>query len=221
MTPAQPVTLTTAQGEPFQGFAAGDPHARGGVLLIHEWWGLRPHNRRWAERLAELGYRTLVIDLYDGRVTDDAAQASEWMRAVDQSVADAKLRAGLDELSRTPRKLATLGWSFGGRQALRAACLFAERVSAAVVYYSRMETDLDALRRLRGPVLGVFARQEGVWPEKMHAFEAAVDAAGKTVQSRSYDAGHGFIDPESTRYDPEAEKAAWAATVAFLDRHLR
>ena len=112
------IQLETGDGETFQAYAAGPADADRAVMLLHEWWGLMPHNKTWADRLAELGYRTLVVDLYDGRVTDDAEQAGAWMREIDQVAADRKLLAAIDALQAEGRKIATYGCSFGGKESL-------------------------------------------------------------------------------------------------------
>jgi carboxymethylenebutenolidase len=149
-----------------------------------------PHNRQWADRLAEAGYLSLVIDLYDGRVTDDSEQAAQWMREVDQAAADRKLTAAIEFLSAPGRCLAVYGCSFGGKQAMR------------------------------GPVLTIYAQQERNWPQKQEDFETAMQAAGKLTEAHGYDAAHGFTNPASPRYDAEADAAAWQTLLDFLARQI-
>ena len=215
----EPHTLTTGDGRDFSVYAAGAKDSRRGILILHEWWGVKAHNRQWADRFAELGYRALLVDLYDGRVTDDAQQAGQWMRDLDQTLADCKLQSALDFLEAPGRRIATYGCSFGGKQAMQASLM--RPVSATVLAYCRMETDADRLRTLQGPVLAIYARQERNWPEKQQQFEAAMTAAGKITESVTYDAAHGFTNPESPRYDAVADRAAWRVTLAFLDRQLK
>ncbi|MES9938331.1 MAG: dienelactone hydrolase family protein, partial [Sedimenticola sp.] len=76
------------------------------------------------------------------------------------------------------------------------------------------------LSTLQGPVLAIYAEQERTMPEKRENFEAAMEAAGKQAEAVSFDAAHGFTNPTSPRYDAEADKQAWAALVAFLQRNL-
>ena len=47
-----------------------------GVVVIQEWWGLNDQIKGVAERLASLGYRALVPDLYKGKVALDVAEQS-------------------------------------------------------------------------------------------------------------------------------------------------
>ena len=214
-------TLTTEDGSAYSVYAAGPPDSRRGILILHEWWGVKAHNRQWAERFAALGYRALLVDLYDGRVTDDPQQAGEWMRDLDQQSADSKLLTALDSLEAPGRLIATYGCSFGGKQAMRASLLHPAAVAATVLAYCRMESNVQKLRTLQSPVLAIYAKQERTWPEKQHAFEAAMAEAGKVTESVVYDAAHGFTNPESPRYDAEAELDAWRVTLEFLDRQLK
>jgi dienelactone hydrolase len=43
-----------------------------------------PHNREWANRLADIGHLALVVDLYDGQTTDDPELAAQIMRNINQ-----------------------------------------------------------------------------------------------------------------------------------------
>lgn len=214
------VTLGTARGESFQAYMAGDEDAPRGMLIFHEWWGLKDHNRDWVDWLSRQGYRCIAPDLFDGRVTDNAEKASHWMQELDQDQTDAKIRATLHLLKQQQRPVATLGYSMGGKQALRAALLEPDLVDAAVVGYCRLETDCDRLALLRAPVLVIYAEQENAWPAKQQAFETAMDAAGKLTESLSFDAAHGFTNPSSGRYNASAAAGAWRSALQFLEARL-
>ena len=212
--------LHTADARPFEVYLAGPEDAGAAVMILHEWWGIKPHNRTWADRLADLGYRCMVVDLYDGRVTDDPEEASGWMREIDQEVADAKLKAALAFLSAPDRRIATYGCSFGGKESMQASLLAPQQVAATIVAYCRMETDVEKLKTLQGPVLAIYAQQERNWPQKQEDFEVAMAFAGKDTQGVGYDAAHGFTNPDSPRYDAEADRDAWETIVRFLAFNL-
>ncbi len=214
------ITLTTAEGERFNGYLAGSDEARGAVLILHEWWGVMPHNRQWADRLSEAGFQALVVDLYDGRITDDPDLAAQWMREIDQAAADRKLTAAIEALRAPGRKLAVYGCSFGGKQAMQASLLRPQQIAATALAYCRMETDAAKLATLQGPVLAIYAQQERNWPQKQQDFEAAMESVGKRTEAVGYDAAHGFTNPTSPRYDADADAAAWRVLLEFLERQL-
>src|SRR5512139_3745227 len=99
--------LKTPDGTEFEVFEFGPEEAKFAVLIIHDWWGVLDYNREWAQRLAAEGYRTMVIDLYDGERARSAAQAGEMMRTLDQEIADIKLLAAIKHLNQGGRKLAS------------------------------------------------------------------------------------------------------------------
>ena len=214
------IQLRASNGVPFEVYMVGPDAARRGILLCHEWWGVKDHNLAWAEEFAEQGYKVCVLDLFDGEVTDDITEAREMAHNLDRNDADARIAAALDLLDKPQRAIASYGVAFGGRQALCAAILAPDKVSAAVVGYSRMETDLEKLAELSGPVFAIYAHQDGSWPAKQEAFEAAMKEAGKRTESIGFDVANGFTDPTNRHYDAEADHEAWQATLDFLDREL-
>jgi len=213
--------LKTPDGTEFEVSEFGPDDAKLGVLIIHDWWGVLDYNHEWAQRLAAEGYRTMVIDLYDGERARSAEQAGEMMRSLDQDVADTKLLAAINYLKQGGRKLASLGWSFGGRQAMQAALLEPESVVAAVMYYCRMLNDVEQLQQLSGPVLAIYSETEKSWPDKMDRFSVAMGEAGRKVESHSFNAGHGFVNPGSERFNSEIAEQTWLLVKDFLARNLR
>lgn len=213
--------LKTADGTEFDVSEYGPEEAKLAVLIIHDWWGVLEYNKEWAERLAAEGYRAMVVDLYDGERARSAEQAGEMMRTLDQEIADSKLLAAIDHLKQGGRRLASLGWSFGGRQALQAALLEPEAVVAAVMFYCRMLNDVEQLQQLSGPVLAIYSETEKSWPDKMDRFSDAMAEAGRNVESHSFNAGHGFVNPGSERFNAEVAEQSWQLVKDFLGRNLR
>lgn len=212
--------LKTTAGEEFNISEHGPADSDHGILIIHDWWGVKPYNKEWAERFAAMGYRALVIDLYDGDNPDDAQEAGEKMRSIDQDVANRKLQAALDYLKARQQRIAVLGWSFGGLQAQWASFLDPQSVAATIFYYCRILSEPALIASLQGPVLGLFSETERTWPEKQEQWQAAMAAAGKAYESHSYAADHGFVNPESPRFDAEATEQSWQVVVDFLKRRF-
>ena len=212
--------LTTTAGEVFDTYVAGPEKATKSVLIIHDWWGILDYNREWADQFAQKGYRAMVIDLYDGYHPKDVKEAGEYMRGINQEIANRKLQTALDFLQASKRKVATLGWSFGGLQAQQATLHNPDKVDATVLFYCRIIFDRQNVVNLHGPVLAIFAETERTWPDKQVALEHVMSELDKTLVCYSYDADHGFANPDSPRYDSEVTEEAWQMTVSFLDKYL-
>jgi carboxymethylenebutenolidase len=212
--------LTTTAGEVFNVYIVGAEEATKSVLIIHDWWGVLDYNREWANQFAQKGYRAMVIDLYKGYHPKNVKEAGEYMRSIDQEVANQKLQTALNFLKTPHCKVATLGWSFGGLQAQQATLKNPEKVDATVLYYCRIIFDRQNAINLRGAVLAIFAETERTWPDKQVALEHVMSELDKTLVCYSYDAGHGFANPDSPHYDSEVTEEAWQMTVNFLDEFM-
>ena len=203
---------------------AGTPRA--GLVVIHEWWGLNDNIREMSDRLAAAGYLALAVDLYEGEVAGDPAEARALMQGLMRDEARASLHlgaaAGWLENEGGVAQVGSIGWCLGGAMSLRLALLMPEELDAAVIYYGRLVTDPAELARLRMPILGIFGGQDrGIPVESVREFEMALQALGKTHEIVIYeDADHAFANPSGTRYEPEAAADAWERTLAFLEEHL-
>lgn len=194
------------------------------VVVVHEWWGLNDHIKHWADRLAELGYAALAVDLYEGKNAKTPEEAGAAMKAVDPAKAKATMQAAFAFLGEDARikatKRASIGWCFGGAWSLQLA-INEPKLDACVIYYGRLVEDKAELQKIQAPVLGVFGSRDRSIPEaKVAAFEAALQEAKKDVKVLRYDAEHAFANPSGARYDANNAAAAWAEVKAFLQARL-
>ena len=212
----------------FRGYLSlpeGEVAGRPAVVVLQEWWGLNDNIKHWADRLALDGYIALAPDLYEGKVARDPDEAMGLMKAVEPARALQIVRAAHAFLRSDPRALAQrtafLGWCFGGHWALTAAIHEVE-ATAAVMYYGVPIMDVEQLRKLRGPLLGIFGdRDQSIPPDRVAAFREALQQAGVGATLLGYDADHAFANPSSARYDEERAAEAWREVRVFLARHLK
>ncbi len=214
-------------GERVRAYAAIPAQPRGGMLLVHEWWGLNDWIKEQANRLAQNGYLALAVDLYRGKVATDPETAHELSRALPEDRAMRDLKAGIDWLLRRSelrgKKVGVIGWCMGGGLALSLA-LQEPRLSACIIYYGRLLTDEATLRHLRCPVLGIFGDQDrGIPIESVRQFETTLKRLGKRVEVHIFQgAGHAFANPNNRRgYNPQAAAQAWRLTLRFLNTTLK
>src|SRR5277367_4765474 len=173
----QMVSLPLAGGGTAMAYVAKPKAAAaGGILVLHEWWGLNDFIKGQADALAAQGYLALAVDLYDGKVATTPDEAGKLMQGLDAAHAAAVEKAGVAWLKANVKgkKIATLGWCAGGGQSLLASLGSPKEVSATVIYYGLPVTDVAQLKTLRGPVLGIWAKKDGwITPEKVAAFDKA------------------------------------------------
>lgn len=217
------IPLTTSKGRAFQAY---EVRPRGGVsvlsiLLIHEWWGLNDNIKSIADQFALLGYRALAVDLYGGKVSSNAEEASKFMSEVRPDETLEKLMSSLDYLAIDSEKIGVIGWCFGGGWALKASLASPQLVSATIVYYGELVTDPDELKKLRAPVLGIFANEDKwIDPKWVEGFRGALEQAGVRHEIHSYEAGHAFANPRNKNFNEAAYRDAWEKTIDFLKKNL-
>lgn len=193
-----------------------------GVVLIHENRGLRPETKMAAEQLAKEGYLVLAVDLLGG-----TAETQEEARALTANFSNEEgvknMRGAVAFLrNEGSKKIASLGWCFGGRQSIELA-ISGEKLDATVVYYGgNMATTEDKLAPIKWPVLGIFGEEDqSIPPEMVDTFEDSLNSLGVENEIYVYPGvGHAFANPSGMNYAPEETKDAWIRTLAFLEDHL-
>lgn len=221
------VSFKTSGAEGHGFFVPASQGSRSAILMFHEWWGLNDNVKQEAEKLHnELGSAVLAVDLYDGKVTADAAAAGKLMGAMDQArgtaLVDGALVAVKNGALAKARSIGTIGWCFGGGWSDRAAVQGGKNVQACVIYYGMPATDPASLARLSAPVLMFWGTQDGFINAKVVSnFEAAMKKAGKPLKTHSFDAVHAFANPSNPKYDKAAAATSHAETLAFFRAHLK
>lgn len=192
------------------------------LLVIHEWWGLNDYIKQEVERLAaELGnVNVLASDLYDGKVAAEREKAVEYVQSVTPDRGCAIINGAIAYAGKDP-DIATIGWCFGGGWSLQAAIEVGSKAEAAVIYYGMPERDIERLKKLKSPVLGIFAKQDNsITSEVVQDFEQKMKQADKEVIIKMYDAVHAFANPSNPKYDKQAAEDAHKLAVEFLKKHL-
>ncbi len=221
------VSIRTAGGRTVRASVALPSAQRApAVMLIHEWWGLNDQIKAVAADYARSGHVALAIDLYDGKVATSPAEAQALMQATmkEPKAGFETCAAWIDWLKQHPRatgSVGTVGWCFGGGWSLNAS--IARPVEATVIYYGHVLRSVDQLKKLKGPVMGHFARQDRFIDAKMvGAFEKTMAEAGRKddLQVFWYDADHAFANPSGNRFDEAAARLARSRTAAFFRQHL-
>jgi carboxymethylenebutenolidase len=96
-------------------------------------------------------------------------------------------------------------------------------LAADVINYGHLATDSVALKKVNAPILGLFGAQDGITPDDVHKFEAALKQLGKTIDIKIYDdASHAFENPSNKDgYRAADAEDAWKRTVTFLADKLK
>lgn len=194
------------------------------VLVVHENRGLNPYIEDVVRRLAKAGYMALGPDGLSpvGGYPGDDDRGRELQAGLDPARLMADFFAAYEYLVARPDstgRVGVVGFCYGGGVSNALAVAY-PGLAAAVPFYGRQPEAAD-VASIEAPLLihyaGLDERINAGWP----AYQAALDAAGKSYEVHFYDGvNHGFHNDTTPRYDAEAATLAWERTLAFFERHL-
>jgi len=219
-----------SNGHTASGYLATNPNGEGaGVIVIQEWWGLVPHIKDVADRLAAEGFTVLAPDLYHGKTTTEPDEAGKLMMAMNIEQAAKDMSGAVDYLLGRDEvegpKVGVIGFCMGGGLALVLACHRPDAIGATVPFYGLIpwphaQPDYS---RLDAPVLGHYAGEDGFFsPDKVDDLQSNLHALGKECDFEVYPGvDHAFFnDTRPEVYDAESAARAWVQTVGFLHSNL-
>jgi len=196
---------------------------RGGALVIHENRGLNEHIRTVAGRLAASGYSALALDLLSeeggtGAFPGEAEVAAALARIPPERF-DADMKASVTELRRRVRgkKLAAIGFCFGGAMVWRLLAAGEPRLAAAAPFYGPFPEGGN-LKGSRAAVLGVYGGLDARVNATRPAAKAALEAARLKYELLTFtEADHAFFNDTGARFNPHAATEVWRRALNWFD----
>src|SRR5438552_3861775 len=214
----------TTEGRPGQGYLASPEKPRGGVLILHAWWGLNDFFKGVANKLASQGFLALAADLHDSAVAGSVAEAKELLSKMDDARVKQIVLGAADYLGSDPsmkgRKIGVVGFSMGAGWSLLLSTLKPESVGAVVVFYGTYPMDFS---KSEASYLGHYAPDDEWEPlADVRATEEKIRGAGREVAFHFYPGTkHWFVEENRpVEYNREASNLAWKRTLEFLDSKL-
>ena len=197
-----------------------------GVVVIQEWWGLVPHIKHVADRLAGEGFVALAPDLYHGVETTEPDEAQKLMMGMRIEEALKDLNGAIDYLLHSDAvsdgKVGVIGFCMGGGVTLALAAARPE-VAAAVPFYGAPQPSWWNPANVKGAVLGHYAERDGhITPAVARQIEEQLHANGVDVTIYNYPGtDHAFFNDDRPEvYDPAAAQLAWQRSIEFLHKQL-
>lgn len=230
---ARELSLTASDGTRVAAYAARATTGSGaGIVVLPDVRGLHPFFEELTLRFAEAGVDAIAIDYFSrtagtrGRGPDfdhnahvpltrhetlnaDVAAAAAYLRSPDGGAVE---------------RLYTVGFCFGGRLSFLQA---ASGIGAdgVIGFYgwpvgtnrAGLPAPADEAPRFTCPVLAIWGgADQGIGPEAVQAFDAAMDSAGVEHRTVVYpDAPHSFFDRKADEFVRSSE-AAWEEVLAFI-----
>ncbi len=203
------------------------------VLVSHDWSGRRDFACKGAERVAEMGYVGLALDMYGKGVfgsDGDVELNSSLMNplATDRAALRRRIKAALVAGRNIPQvdatRVAAMGYCFGGMCVLELARSGAD-VLGVISIHGIFATGEEPNEAIKAKVLCLHGHDDPmVPPAQVLDFETEMSAAGVDWQLHAYGGTmHAFTNPAAndpdfgTVYNEVAEKRCYQSIANFLD----
>jgi carboxymethylenebutenolidase len=223
------VSFNRPDGKSLQGYLATCEGATASIVVIQEWWGLNDQIRGVADRIAQAGYHALVPDLYRGKSTVEAEEASHLMGALDfADAASQDIRGAAVYLKTMTGKVGVTGYCMGGALTVLSSTMVPE-MDAGVIWYGFPPLEYVDATKIRAPLLAHWATQDAAFAiADVDRLEEKFTATGVRYTGHRYLAQHGFANETAvgpgrlpiTQYDPAWAQIAWDRSFRFFGQHL-
>lgn len=229
--------------------ATPEGEVKGGLIVIHEVWGLVDHTKDVADRFAKEGYLVLApsllaefglteekADEFQKLLFDPAAdqeQKSKAQPAFREMLAPlrapefaaktaARVQACFDYLAeRSNDKVAITGFCFGGTYSFSLA-VREPRLKAAIPFYGHADFSAAELAEIEAPVLAFYGEKDQALVSNLPELTTKMQEAGVDFEAVVYPGtGHAFFnDANEWVYNEAAAKDSWTKTLDFLAAKL-
>ena len=224
-----------------------DGKIKGGLIVIHEVWGLNDHIRSVADRYANEGFMVYAPDLLSHTGIEESVTAQlqqdlfnpEKRNEVQPKMRElmaplqvpdfaiktvSSLKQIFDHLygvEETKHKVAVVGFCFGGTYSYNLA-VAEPRLIAAVPYYGHADQPVEELKNIQAPIQAFFGEKDEALVSKLPDLENRMHEAGVDFNYQVYaDCGHAFFnDSNPYAYNKEAAEDSWRRTQEFLQANF-
>jgi dienelactone hydrolase len=228
-----------ADGKKFEGYLAYDDSLKApapGVLVTHDWLGVTDKTRERADQLAALGYVAFAVDIYGKGVrpkSSDEAGALAGSFKKDRALLRTRMENGLKALREQKnvdaKRLAVIGYCFGGTAALELARAGAD-VKSVVSFHGGLDSPHpDDGKKIKAKILALHGADDPFnSASDLAAFEDEMRKARVDWQLIKYGgAVHSFTDrtagsdnSKGAAYNALADKRSWRAMKDFFAETL-
>ena len=202
-------------------FVQTEVHPGPGVLFLHSLWGLTSSAKKMCDALAEAGFSVLAPDLNLGELPSSEQEGLDRLgeASPDRLASLVMSSAGVIAERSAEGPIGVVGFGMGGSLGLWASVRLANTIGAAVSFYGSQQIDFAGSR---ASYLIHLAENDAFITDDEAAFmEATMRLESLDVRVEVYpDTSHGFCEPESATFDPDARDEAWQETLAFLKKRL-
>eukprot|EP01018_Ginkgo_biloba_P010014 Gb_31667 [translate_table: standard] len=221
----------------FDAYVVGKQDAPG-IIVLQEWWGVDYEIKNHAANIAKMdsGYKTLIPDLYRGKIGLDASEAQHLMDGLDWQGAVKDIAASVKWLKENgSQKVGVTGFCMGGALSIASAVLVPE-VDSVVAFYGIPSPELADPSLAKSPVQAHFGELDNFVGfsdlTAAKSLDEKLKASGVPYEVHIYPGnGHAFMNcsPEAikrkkemgfTDHDQATVDLAWSRFRSWMKNYL-
>ncbi|KAI9495369.1 dienelactone hydrolase [Zychaea mexicana] len=191
------------------------------IIVLQEWWGINDTIKQHAQRIANnTGARTVLPDLYKGKIGLTAEEASHLMTNLDWTVAINELETLAKSLNAEGyTKLGAIGFCMGGGLSLALATqLTSPPLKAAVTCYGTTPDNFDVTKitsatAIQGHFGGKDTMEGFSDPAAANKLEVNLKSASDVNIYRYPEQGHAFLNDDDWSIEKRKE-------LGFVDKNI-
>lgn len=197
----------------------------GGVVILHDRYGLDTNAKKLAEEFAARGYLAIAVDLYNGRTTNDIAQANALLTNMRIESALNTIQGGVRLLKESPRlkvdRVGLVGYSSGGTIALLASQQI-KSIDAVGVLNGMIAPRNKKISKFRVPICLILPQsKDGITTPGLDEFKTLMEQMKNPLELQFLQpTGEGFADPRNSAYNADMAAKGWQFIDDFLKREL-
>jgi len=196
-----------------------------GVLVLQEWWGVNEQIKNTASRVANAGFRVMVIDFFRGKVAhfSERDEASHLFNTLDWEDSIHDIQAATNYLTQEGSpKVGCMGFCMGGALSL-VALSKTKGLSCGAVFYGLPSDTLFTPNSVKAPLIGHWPALD-LWctPAKVAELEKKLTEATVPHTFYNYEGvDHAFCnDKRPEVYNATACQTAFDRTFTFFGSTL-
>jgi carboxymethylenebutenolidase len=237
------ITIKSSSGDIPAYQAEPASNIKGGLLVVHEVWGIAPHITSVAERFAREGYFAVAPDLLTGTVDVKAASVLQedlfnpekrnlaqpklrhimtpMMNPEFGSVTAKRLQSCFDYLyaqPQTKKQVAIVGFCFGGTYSF-ALAVREPKLKLALPFYGHADFSVEELANIKCPIQAFYGERDDNLMQSLPELKSKMQSAQVNFNATVYpDCGHAFFnDTNRFAYNEAAATDAWRKSLAALE----
>ncbi len=202
----------------------------GGIIVLHEWWGLNEQIKGFVDRLASEGLSAFAPDLYGGEIApfSDPGKAGQLMTNMFSKIGEVEnmLRASVSHLKEKVdiKKIGVTGFCCGGTLSMYLPAVASDIIDAAVPFYGLPQLTKINAENIDVPIFFILAeKDEFVNNDEVLEMVKKIWKNGVEVQVKIYPGvSHAFMNEKRPDvYHEESAKDAFELMLNFFRKHLK